>query len=221
MIELLKEYSKYYLESIYAQIPGDTLNQYIQGPASDLPSTSALPLLRGDSLLFVFDLSSTVINTYTYGGNLPTYVAGQGIWNIDPVNLDPMPKHDISANVPHDASGNSYFYDLKGFPEPTNMKIPEYKWGDGYRFAFKIQMGTPAPRGEPPTFPVGGLNGLTVKDWKMSDIDPYYEDPDNFKDPLIGTTLYPASTSTTTINLTTLPPTTSTSTFVVPNTTLP
>lgn len=56
--------------NIYLQIPEETLALYqVAGPADDTPTTAALPMARGDTLTFVFDVASEAVK-FTDAGNL-------------------------------------------------------------------------------------------------------------------------------------------------------
>ena len=61
-------------DDIYTQIPLSTLDKYLAGgavgdSASDEPSTTDLPLLKGDTLVFVFDVAANGSVTLNKAGN--------------------------------------------------------------------------------------------------------------------------------------------------------
>jgi hypothetical protein len=69
--------------NIYLQIPSETLALYqVAGAADDTPTTAALPMARGDSLTFVFNVASEAVK-FTDAGNL----GPDGVANVAP--LDP------------------------------------------------------------------------------------------------------------------------------------
>lgn len=69
--------------NIYLQIPEETLALYqVAGPADDTPTTAALPMARGDTLTFVFDVASEAVK-FSDAGNL----GPDGVASVAP--LDP------------------------------------------------------------------------------------------------------------------------------------
>ena len=119
------------LEALYLQIDQDTLNLYEAGATNSIigvvPTTSALPMKKGDSITFVFDTTAFSVNAgitkTTSNASEAAPAATTGAPGGDPATMAP----GNDATVPP--------YSYEGTSALTYFE-------DSYRVAFRVVLGT-------------------------------------------------------------------------------